>query len=218
MKDYIPRNDVEFRKWLEKFITTLEAHAADFAMDPSAFDTIKAQNAAFDADISRFIAAQKAAKSAVASKRDSRAAVEATARFLSQWANHHPAMTDGLRSTLGLRPRNLERDVIPISRLRPIILLRASLGEVAVHWGPNPGNEWRNGKPAGVWSCNIYRKRSDEEDFRLVGYTSSSPYRDPISGPAADYTYVVRYRGRKAHQLSVQSDTATIAARGAMQA
>jgi len=85
---------------------------------------------------------------------------------------------------------------------------------VVVHWGPYPSNERINGKPAGVKTANIYRKKDGEDDCALIGYASSSPYIDSITGPAADYTYIVRYRGTKATGVSIPSNAQTIAARG----
>jgi hypothetical protein len=98
------------------------------------------------------------------------------------------------------------------------VYLESAVGQVTVHWGPNPTNERINGKPLGVQGARIYRKKSGEDDFQIVGYARTSPFYDSVTGPGSDYTYYVRYQGTKATDLSPQSEEATVAARGALAA
>lgn len=74
-------------------------------------------------------------------------------------------------------------------------------------------NEWMNGKPEGVKGANICRKAAGEDKFQIIAF-SSSPYYDSITGPAKDYTYMVRYRGMNETDLSNESSDETVAARG----
>lgn len=217
MTDYIPRKDGNLTKWLANFAATLEAHAAEFGVPEDQIALLYEQCAAYTGDVDDYVRKRTAALAACRTKAKSRTSAESTARFLAQWIGHHPAMDNGLRTELGLRPKNMEDAPTPIEQLVPIIHLESHLGTVTVHWGPNPMNERFNGKPKGVHTAAIFRKKTGEEEYRLVGYTTKSPYRDTIKGPAAEYSYIVRYRGRKVNKLSMQSQPAIIAACGVLE-
>lgn len=212
--DYVPSNNAVYDEWLANFVTILTANAATFGLSAADLEPIEGEQMDFANALSDHVskkALERAAYAVLATKRrDS----ESVLRPLVQRIQKHPGMTDELRSLLGLPPRYMEEASTPISELIPLIRLETTPGCVTVHWGPNPGNEHENGKPEGVRSGNIYRKTADEEVYQLVGTATSSPYYDAVTGPATDYTYVVRYRGTKQYDLSKQSDFTTIAARG----
>lgn len=216
MKDYIPRKDMDLKFWLRQFSVTLEQHAAEFGVPADQVELMKQQCAAFGEDVDDYAQKRREAMAAYSNKFTTRRAATSTARFLAQWIGHHPAMTDSLRSDLGLRPKYIEDAATPVMNLAPGVHLESQNGVVVVHWGPNPMNERFNGKPKGVDTAAIYRKKTGESEFQLIGCVSRSPYRDMIQGPVAEYTYMVRYRGRKANELGQESPTVTIAARGAL--
>lgn len=219
MPRMLSRNYNELEKWLSKFVATLEPHLAEFQMTEDDLDGLKSLDTAFIAAVEDYREKERALSAASSTRKDLRRAVMQDSRPIIDRINHHPAMTNGLRSQLGLRPTNLEPDLgTPIWQLKPLVHLEAFLGRVAVHWGPNPGNERMNGKPDGVKSAIIYRKAADEEKYQVVGYATRSPYYDSISGPATDYTYVVRYRGTEQTDLSNESRACTVAARGELAA
>lgn len=214
MADYLPSNDEQLGNWMTNFLTRLETDIAIFQMVPADIAILQAVATTFGTQVTEFRTAREAALARARDKQNTKAVMKLHLRPIVNRINNHPAMTDGMRSEYGLHPRNLAMETVPITQLQPVVLLRATLGQVDVHWGPNPANENRNGKPAGVMGANIYRRKTGEEEFAMVGFTTSSPYIDQHTGPATDWEYVVRYRGTKPSDLSAQSDFATVAVRG----
>ena len=200
--------------WLLNFLTQLGANLAQVglvAADVAPLDT--AYNN-FDAAYQACEVARLASRASTSTKIIRRAESDAILRPLIRRINNHPGMDDGLRSLLGLSPEHALDVPLPISELEPSVYLRASGGQVFVHWGPDPRNERENGKPLGVKGANIYRKKVGESDFAMISFATRSPYVDTVTGEAQDYTYVVRYRGTKPSELSGASVAWTIAARG----
>ncbi len=220
MAGYIPSNDSEFQAWLANFLNVLQAHLADLGLTVE--DTMLLQNASnvFDNALTAHIAKQAEARSATVAKNDARDLTEAYLRMLVNEITNKRSMTNELREALGLPLKGGGRTVVAASSVAetPGIYLEAEQGKVIVHFGTSPLNEMMNGKPAGVRGCNIYRKKAGEEEFRMIAFSSASPYVDLITGPAADYTYFVQYRGAKASDLGGQSAEETIAARGSIAA
>jgi len=214
MSSTLPTNFEQLQSWMANFLTVLEAHVADFDMVATDLDVAKNYNIAFSTAQNDYASKYSALASASAQRKDTHGLLTACILPLIRRVNNHPNMSNSLRAELGLKPRNLVQAIVPITELKPEVSLEAADGAVIVHWGPNPGNERINGKPAGVKAAHIYRRKNGEETYQPVGYATTSPYVDVITGPAADYTYIVRYRGTKATDLSLQSAAETIAARG----
>ena len=116
-------------------------------------------------------------------------------------------MDDGARGEAGITipdddksptSENAIKDVTP-----PIIHLDFSIRhQVTVHWGPNPGNEHLNGKPAGVQGCEIqYVKNEEPEDenawFNLGMDTDSPLLHEVHETSATTYIYRARYVDKK---------------------
>lgn len=214
MSDFVPRNDKELSDWMENFLTVLTPDLAVFQLEPADIALLETVSMAFTANVAAYEAAKLVLTGKSATKKSSRKSVEMYLRPLVRRINNHPAMNEDMRANLGLKPKNLVQETPPISDLVPEIYLEMFSGGVVVHWGPNPQNENRNGRPAGVKGVNIYRKKAGEADFQMLAHTTRSPYRDYVTGDAADYTYVARYYGTKVADMSMPSVAETIAARG----
>jgi len=218
MRDYVPRNDEALRDCMSNFLPVLPPHLAEFGMVAADLQTLQDLSNGFSDDLTAYVQLAQETLAMSAQKKNSRKAMVAELRPIVQRINHHPAMTDAMRVSLGLKPSNVSTNSFPIEELIPDIFLETTRGKVTVHWGPNPMNEGRNGKPEGVKGANIYRKAAGEDKFQLIAFSSSSPYYDYVTGPARDYTYIVRYRGTKETDLSNESTEETVAARGALAA
>ena len=211
---YYPSNDQEFRTWLANFCTQLAGNAAQVGLVAADVDPIANANDAFDAALTSHINAQLAARAASGAKFTSRTDAESILKPLVRRICNHPGMTEALRGILGLNQPFIPQAETPISLLKPKAALEPGQGQVIVHWGPEPGNEHINGKPVGVRGAIICRKKTNEQNYQMVGYATSSPFIDYLSGDAADYMYMVRYRGTKQTDVSEWSDPQIIAARG----
>ncbi|MBP6965581.1 MAG: hypothetical protein KBC96_14385 [Armatimonadetes bacterium] len=218
-KDYVPSNDQVFDTWLLNFVTVLGVNKALVGLVADDLVPIEDAQGDFNAKYGTHVQQKQLARGATAAKINSRTDAEAVLRPLVKRIQNHPGMTDQLRTLLGLpTPAIIAMAAVPITELIPKIFLETVVGQVTVHWGPEPGNEMINGKPAGVKGANIYRTRAGEDAPTMIGYATRSPYYDDITGDGAEYTYFVRYRGTKQIDLSPPSDEATVAARGMLNA
>ena len=216
--DYVPAKDATYDTWLSNFVTVLTANAATVGLAPADLVPIQDAQSDFTNAESDLVTKRAAAKSAVQTKVTTRSTSEGILRPLVQRIVNHPGMTPTLRADLGLSTETFPEVVAPIEELRPNIRVEATLGQVRIHWGPNPTLENRNGRPEGVFGANIYRKKAGESAYSIVGFSRTSPFLDNITGDGADYTYAVRYRGLAEYDLSNQSDAVTVAARGELAA
>ena len=220
-RSYFPENDRALKDWFINFVTVLSNNLATFGLVAADVTPLDTDVNAFDGALTNYFAQQTLMASASSQKKETKTAAIATLRPLVQRIQSHPAMTDALRSLLGLPERgggNIVLSETPLPLLKPLVALEPGQGQVIVHWGPEPGNERINGKPAGVKGAVICRKKLGEADFQMIGYATSSPFVDYVSGNAADYVYMVRYRGTKPTDVSEWSDEHTVAARGAQAA
>lgn len=213
-KPYYPANDEQYKVWLANFVTQLSGNLAQVGLVAADLDPLSGAFDEFDAALSTHNNAKVAAKAAVNAKFTKRDASEDLLKPLVRRITNHPGMTDALRGILGLQKEHTAAASIPVTEMRPLVLLESNPGGVAVHWGPNPENEGHNGKPEGVKSANIYRRKAGEETYQLIVNVTKSPYIDTIVGDGSDYTYVVRYKGTGPGDLSYQSEAAMVAARG----
>lgn len=210
--DYIPVNDLDLRDWLANMESYLSAHAAEFGITPGDVASLAADVAEFGDAVNDFRREQELMASASARKRSARAAVERRVRPIVRQVTGYQTVDNGVRSLLGLKPINNERVRREVGLESPCIALETTSGTVTVHFGTAPGNELRNGKPKWASGCNIYRKLLDEDEFRLVAFAKTSPYRDRIDVEATVATYIVQYVGLRKGQVGQSSSPTMIAA------
>lgn len=213
-RDYIPSNDAELGDWLTNFTTAIAPHIAALGLQAADITPLTDAHAEFEGAVSEHIASQARAKGAVENKNRKRADLESIVRPLVRRINNHPTMTNEIRGVLGLNIPNGGRTRSMAGSDAPGMFLEARPGQVIVHFGTDPSNEMRNGKPSWARGCVIYRKRADETEFRMIAFDLASPYVDTVSGPAADLTYKVAYRATRENDLGPYSPEQTIAAGG----
>lgn len=166
--DYVPKADATYSTWLENFVTVLGANAATFGL--SAFDLAPIEDALtnYAAAYGDLVTKRAAAKAAVGTKVDTRSDSEAILRPLVARIQNHPGMTNTLRRELGLTQEAFPQSATPIEALTPNIRVESALGQVTIHWGPNPTLENRNGRPDGVFGANVYRQKAGETAYTIA--------------------------------------------------
>lgn len=195
--DYLPANDAELGTWLANFVTVLNANLGTVGLAPTdAVPLITAQNL-FNAALTDQIAKQEAAQAAVVVKKTRRGALEGVLRPLVRRIQNHPGMTDALRTQMGVTVPDRGGSRRGVGEEIPLLHLETRPGQVIVHFGPNPGNERQNGKPAWALGGNVYRKKAGEADFSLIAFDTASPYVDSVADGPVAVTYRVAYRGRR---------------------
>jgi hypothetical protein len=210
--DYIPTNDAEFESWMANFVTVLTPNLSLFKMETTDIADLLSAQGTFTTALTNQVSKQAAAKAAVATKKTSRETLEELLRPLVRQINNNEEMTASLREQLGLNSRNGSRTRQSAGEEVPGLYLETKPGQVIVHFGTDPTNELRNGKPAWALGCSIYRKKTGETDFSLIAFDTASPYVDTITGTATNVTYKVAYRGRHEEEHGPSSTEQTIAA------
>ena len=213
---YIPANDAEFANFLTNFLTVLNAgNLPATGLTAPEIVPLTAATTAFDAAVTDKIAKEKAFRAAVGVKDTRRDAVEAILRTLVNRIQVAPGVTDGLRLQLDIPVRGATEGTGDAPRTEvPNVVLEAVPGRVVVHWGTNAANEQLNGKPRWARGANIYRKKTGETQYVLVGFDTASPFVDKVPGAAVTASYKVAYRGTREDDESPFSPEQSVAAGG----
>jgi len=214
----MPTNDQDMDVWMTRFTTALTAHMALFGIPAGTQAAVDAAKDDFAATLATYIDKKDEAQSASAAKNTSKEEAKELVRPIVRQINNHPAMTDALREEFGLNIPGTGQATQGIGPEEPGLYLETRLGQVIVHFGTEPRNERINTKPSWAKGVNIYRKTAAEDVYTMVAMETSSPYVDSIYGNAADYTYMVRYRGTRPSEMGAESAEVIIAARGALAA
>ena len=212
-RDYLPRNDAEFLAWMNTFLSALNANLATFGLVAADLTPLTNARNDFQTKLNTFQAAATAYRAASEAKKTARDAAEPLFRQMAQRVNRHPAMTNELRARLGLtvpKPRQ-RRGVGPEI---PGVRLEVDAGRVVVHFGTNPDDERRNGKPAWALGANIYIKAHDEADYRLLAFDTASPYVWEYRGAPKRFSFRVAYRGVRERDEGTLSPEETVSVGG----
>lgn len=212
-RDYIPFNDLAFVAWMNNFLTVLNANLAPFGLTAGDLTPLTNARNDFQTKLSTFQSAEIAYRSASEAKKTSRNTAEDLFRQMAQRINRHPAMTNALREQLGLnvpRPRG-RRGVGPEI---PGVRLEVDAGRVVIHFGTNPDDESRNGKPEWALGANIYIKAEDEPEYRLLAFDTASPYVWEYRGAPKRFSFRVAYRGRRERDEGTPSPEETVSVGG----
>ena len=195
--DYIPTSDAEFLAWSTNFFAVLNANLATVGL--GAGDVIPLENAksAYSASVSDAIAKLAVASAAIETKKTSRDDYQPPLRALVRRIQAHPGMTDALRAQLGITVPSQSRARRSPGPEIPGLTLETRPGQVILHFGTDPNNGQRNGKPAWAAGCNLYRKKPGDTEFVLIAFDTASPYVDTVTGPAVSVAYKAAYRGTR---------------------
>lgn len=210
---YIPKPDPDFLAWMNNFLTALNANLATFGLVAADLTPLTNARNDFQTKLGNFQSAQIALRTASEAKKDSRENAERLFRQMAQRINRHPNMTDALRAQLGLtvpKPRK-RRGVGPEI---PGVRLEVDAGRVFIHFGTNPDDERRNGKPDWAIGANIYIREEGETDYRLLAFDTASPYMWEYRGAPKRFYFRVAYRGRREQDIGTPSPEEAVSVGG----
>lgn len=179
-RDYIPFRDAEFDGWLARFADYIEAHYAELGLSAADKDSLVAANNSWRTDYRAHIAAKNAARGAKSRKDHTRDTAESLARNLAQRSTVFPGTTNAHRASMGItvpdtKPTPTSLDYIETLEPPMLSLDWSQRGQVAVHFGVNPGNEKWNAKPADIAGAKIWF-RIDTGPWQFLADDTNSPY------------------------------------------
>lgn len=210
MADYIPDKDADKVVWMQRFAAWVTANGSLRGIYSEEITALNTQVGQAATGLSDHQAQQAAAKAATANKNMLMDAAEDGCRSIAQRLQANPHMSDADRAAAGLTIPDetpgeggggAGGDILTIAP--PLLLPDFSVRrQVTVHWGPNPGNERRNGRPAGTLGCQIQAARggipADESQWVALDIDTESPFIHvvPETTPTT-YAYRARYVSKK---------------------
>ncbi|MCK5863014.1 MAG: hypothetical protein KAH38_11040 [Candidatus Hydrogenedentes bacterium] len=169
-RSYIPDSDLGKLRWIRIFNTWFQTHGAAYGFSPAQIADLTSQTAAYIAAMTEHKTVQATARAATQKKNTARRSVISLARSLAQQLQSNAALTNSDRGAAGLTiPDTTQTAADPIALMMitpPMLVLDFSIRQqVTIHWGPNPNNERRNGRPEGIQGCQVEvaRDGSDTE-------------------------------------------------------
>ena len=208
-RNYIPPDDPGKLRWILHFNQWFQVNGAAFGFSLDQMADLAACAAAFREAMTAHQAAQAAARGATQTKNKARAAALALGRAFAQEIQNKSKTTDADRAAAGLTvpdttpTRTVSDEILVIAP--PLLRLDFSVRrQVSVHWGPNPGNERANGRPAGTLGCQIQVARggipADESAWMILDTDSESPLIHAVEeSEPTTFAYRARYLGKTLH-------------------
>ena len=149
--DYVPVNDLDMSEWIGLFADYVAAHGVEYGLTPQQIASLPAAREEFDEALEDYRRALLLQRSACARKKSARSALEEALRPIARQMNHHSGMTADVRAMLGLKEPQPHRVRMEVGDEAPLLHVEARKTSVTVHFGSDPANEQRNGRPK--WSA-----------------------------------------------------------------
>jgi len=205
MPDYIPRGEANRILWMANLAAWLNAHGAAHGFTPAEISAFSTAAATAKTALSDNVALQAAARAGTVAKKAAIATALEMARDNVRRIQSAPNTTDEDRGAAGITIPDTNPTPAPADEIMmiepPLLLLDFSIRrQVGVHWGPNPGNEQQNGRPAGTRGCQIQAARggipTDEATWTDLGQITRSPHIHAVHETTpTTYAYRARYVG-----------------------
>jgi len=154
--DWLPKSDDGLQHWLQNFYNTLVGLLGQLNLPGNILNPVSAAKNDWDAKYPAHLTAQQAALTATTDKDVSRAALEGALRTFVAFLQAWPALTDPMRTALGLRIRDkilTSSQGVPVSIQADAVIL-ATTGRHEI-WFFLKGKKKGSAKPAGMKACEI---------------------------------------------------------------
>ncbi len=194
MAGYIPKSDIEFDQWLEKFKSYVVAHATQIGISSMEMQTLVAKWSDWKTAYNDAITATTVYHGKIETKDDKQDDAEKYARYIAQRTTTYAGTSDEDREGMRITVRDTEPTPIPedvvITTPTPIVFIDHSQKKTAiVHFGANPQNENQNAKPNGIKGAKIWFHigglPAEGEEWEFLAYDTNSPYNHIVNNDAA---------------------------------
>lgn len=216
--DYLPKKETDFMKWMQNFAAKLSRLRPVPYITDERIEELKTAIAEYDAAYKKHETLYREYKWARRNRSETRKALVRMVRMYVQWIKLDPKVSEKTKEELKLDVERSERKNGARELARPHLRLVPTRGQVAVHLSPTGFFDRKDWKPGRTIGANVYRKRVDEDEFKLLGLMMRPPFVDQITGPPAVYIYKARYVGMKDGELGPESEHEMVAAAGYMAA
>jgi hypothetical protein len=200
MADWIVKPDVAARAQIGGIAAAIAAAPGDFGLTAADAAALNTALASFGDALDASMAAQAAARTAVANKNAARAALENLLRPMIQRAQLDPVVTDEKRAAAGIPIRDTVRTVSAPVAPRELVATLASPTTARLVWNSN-------GNASGVQYV-VEGKAGAAADFSLVNVVTATKLDVPglVAGQRVDY----RVRARRGSATSDASNVASV--------
>ena len=207
MADFVPKDELGRLNWLKHFAGWMSAHGTDYGFSAAVIADLNADVGAADTAYEDCEIAKAAAKASVQTKKKRLRDALRRARGLVRLLQANPAMTDAARANAEITvPDRIPTPMDPEAIYQidpPLCALDHSMpGQITIHYGPNPQNERKNGRPEGTIGALIQYHRGgvpeQEKDWQMLELDTDSPYTHTIHENASiNYAYRVCWVDKK---------------------
>ncbi len=190
-KGYMPRSDAEFDEWFKNFALKLPAIANAVGFPQQLVAQITAAYAEWKLVYRASQQSESQYHADIESKKEARTNDHKLIRTATKLLQATPDVTDAQRELLDITVRDTKPTLISPEYVMeldpPLLKLDLQPGQVAIHFGVNPGDERRNAKPENIAGAKIWYRVGGGE-WKWVGDDTNSPYGHDIDlGEALEY-------------------------------
>ncbi len=179
--DYIPAKDADFAAWSENFATLIAATPTNYGLTAGQAAPITAANTAFQAAYATAINPTTRTSPAIAAKDVARADAEVLERQIAMIVRNNPAVSDALKTGLGLTIPKTTPTPIPAPTTPPQLLFVSATPQAATLAYRDTGSPAGKAKPAGAIGVELWRNvgtvpATDPAQCAFVGIVTKAPF------------------------------------------
>lgn len=196
---YIPPKDADCGPWSDNFSDVLTA-------DPTDYGLVAGDAVAVAAVVTPWLAALATSTNpgtrtpvSIAAKDAARAAMEAVVRPYAVAISQNPAVSDALKTTIGVTPRILTRTRNSVVAAEIVFEVSYSAGGIAQVRSQDPATPLSKKRPLGAiaWEVQVRGKDSGDAEWTLItGIAATKPIQplDPTTFSQEYEQYQIRMR------------------------
>jgi len=179
--DSIPPADADFNNWVNPFSAYVGLHHATLGVDTSAITLMGMALAAWTPAYAAIQNPDTTTPPAIRSKNEARAALETILRPLIRQIQAYPAVTDDMRTSMGLHIRDTTHTPAPVPATAPLAKVDTSRRLSHIIDFRDAAAPQRRARPAGVHGCEIWSKvggpaPASISDLAYVATDTATPY------------------------------------------
>lgn len=203
-EDVIPSNDAEFEQFQDHFISKVAPNPAKYGLLTEDVTALQGEQTAWRSALVNHVKAHDDARTATHTKDVVRDRFEAILRGAARKVHGSINIDNGLRASIGLRPRDGARTPIGAPVTRPLGRIELKGRNVFVVHFVDEETPTRLAKPQGVHGCQVWAHVGDAPPRDPSGYVflaldTRTPYTDEHTAADAGKNayYLLRWQNAK---------------------